>query len=302
MILFWLLFVPSFGCALYFPFIHKYVKHQHNPYGPAYSYHSIHGYLVPMETLTESPAHQHLFEETIVSFGTNWIALLPNIHPEEPQFNKLLQFALKHNASAIMLSQPKFYSKRGQLKNISQLYSFSTLPLPSGFILSSDYGEIIRYTSSISEYTFLYVVLQAGDDLRMTPNWFVMCTVLLISIFFLFAMYNFIRTVLAQTDQTFTTYPHGQLLKQQELGCLPIIATESKCNLLLSDKCSICLEELSFSTRSTGSTSSLKLELRMLPCGHYFHTFCIDPWLLARSVLCPLCKKNVKLLIEQKIE
>jgi hypothetical protein len=44
--------------------------------------------------------------------------------------------------------------------------------------------------------------------------------------------------------------------------------------------CSICLED--FTPDET---------LRLLPCGHIFHTSCILPWLTKRATSCPLCKK-----------
>jgi RING-finger-containing ubiquitin ligase len=44
--------------------------------------------------------------------------------------------------------------------------------------------------------------------------------------------------------------------------------------------CSICLEDF------TADES-----LRLLPCGHVFHTSCILPWLTKRATSCPLCKK-----------
>ena len=35
-------------------------------------------------------------------------------------------------------------------------------------------------------------------------------------------------------------------------------------------------------------------ELRTLRCGHAYHTECIDEWLLSLSVLCPMCKQDVR--------
>ncbi|EWG38475.1 hypothetical protein FVEG_14895 [Fusarium verticillioides 7600] len=34
-------------------------------------------------------------------------------------------------------------------------------------------------------------------------------------------------------------------------------------------------------------------QARSLPCGHRFHPRCIDPWLLERSINCPVCRANV---------
>ncbi|RSL53695.1 hypothetical protein CEP51_014850 [Fusarium floridanum] len=46
--------------------------------------------------------------------------------------------------------------------------------------------------------------------------------------------------------------------------------------------CSICTEDF-----------GRGVEFRPLPCGHRFHPACIDPWLLQRSLTCPLCRLNV---------
>lgn len=48
------------------------------------------------------------------------------------------------------------------------------------------------------------------------------------------------------------------------------------------EKCSICLDEF-----------SKEALVRPLPCEHYFHVECIDPWLLQRSNRCPICKAEV---------
>lgn len=46
--------------------------------------------------------------------------------------------------------------------------------------------------------------------------------------------------------------------------------------------CSVCIEDL-----EPGEC------LRLLPCGHAFHTDCIMPWLTRRQGCCPLCKASV---------
>lgn len=48
---------------------------------------------------------------------------------------------------------------------------------------------------------------------------------------------------------------------------------------ICQDTCSICLEEY-----DQGEC------IRVLPCGHTFHSDCIFPWLTERSPTCPLCK------------
>ena len=49
------------------------------------------------------------------------------------------------------------------------------------------------------------------------------------------------------------------------------------------DTCAICVEE--FQEDDT---------TRVLPCKHFFHPDCIDPWLISHSSVCPLCKQSVR--------
>jgi hypothetical protein len=50
---------------------------------------------------------------------------------------------------------------------------------------------------------------------------------------------------------------------------------------LVIPTCAVCLEDF-----EPGDL------LRALPCGHRFHTDCIDPWLTERSSACPMCKAD----------
>ena len=49
------------------------------------------------------------------------------------------------------------------------------------------------------------------------------------------------------------------------------------------DSCTICAEDYSESQLT-----------RTLPCGHSFHAYCVDDWLLRRSATCPMCRAVVK--------
>lgn len=55
--------------------------------------------------------------------------------------------------------------------------------------------------------------------------------------------------------------------------------TTSDVEMATDTCCSICLDDF-----KTGET------LRLLPCGHSFHTDCVLPWLTERQGRCPLCK------------
>ena len=51
---------------------------------------------------------------------------------------------------------------------------------------------------------------------------------------------------------------------------------------MCSSTCSICIDDFEKDEM-----------LRVLPCGHMYHTECILPWLTTRAPNCPLCKDNI---------
>ncbi|CAG8667872.1 14465_t:CDS:1 [Dentiscutata erythropus] len=54
-------------------------------------------------------------------------------------------------------------------------------------------------------------------------------------------------------------------------------------DMALEETCAICLEDFDDGDK-----------IRELPCHHYYHVECIDPWLTTKSSSCPLCKKDCK--------
>jgi len=74
-------------------------------------------------------------------------------------------------------------------------------------------------------------------------------------------------------------------LNRQQLGQIPIQRYNSIRHI--HDECTICVLPL-----------SKNVYIRKLPCCHVFHKNCIDKWLLEYSVKCPLCKQDVRDLIE----
>jgi len=67
----------------------------------------------------------------------------------------------------------------------------------------------------------------------------------------------------------------------ERLGKLPSIrCSDAYCTRKSGSRCSVCLSDF-----------QVGQDLRLLLCGHYFHTECVDPWLLKRCD-CPLCRST----------
>ncbi|ORX74367.1 hypothetical protein DL89DRAFT_289946 [Linderina pennispora] len=68
---------------------------------------------------------------------------------------------------------------------------------------------------------------------------------------------------------------------------IDIVSSTESCECAISRNfftpdCSVCLRDF-----EAGS------EVRILVCGHYFHTDCIDAWLTKHSATCPVCKSDM---------
>jgi hypothetical protein len=80
--------------------------------------------------------------------------------------------------------------------------------------------------------------------------------------------------------------PNAQPTPDQVLQRFPrrqgVSEAEKTTDRMLQEPCSICQEE--FTVESA--------EMLQLPCGHWFHSACIEPW-LQRAQSCPSCRSNV---------
>ncbi|KAJ9419347.1 hypothetical protein QL093DRAFT_1446837 [Fusarium oxysporum] len=90
------------------------------------------------------------------------------------------------------------------------------------------------------------------------------------------------RTILCLTPEALELMPitkyrtslQGNHERASQKGTNSLITSSDRCQ-----ECSICAEDF---LEDVG--------IRSLPCGHRFHPECIDPWLLERSVTCPMCR------------
>lgn len=74
-----------------------------------------------------------------------------------------------------------------------------------------------------------------------------------------------------------------------ELSIIPIVIVKSSDNLAAAGDgttvtitCSICLDDMHSGEQA-----------RDLPCGHMFHSACVDSWFLSKQRKCPICRQDV---------
>ncbi|KAJ1986390.1 hypothetical protein GGI25_006283 [Coemansia spiralis] len=66
-------------------------------------------------------------------------------------------------------------------------------------------------------------------------------------------------------------------------------SSEAAKPMLHEENCAICLDDF-----------EAGIEVRQLPCQHFFHIACIDPWLVERSGTCPLCNFDIGSVLDSE--
>ena len=95
---------------------------------------------------------------------------------------------------------------------------------------------------------------------------------------------NLMNNVLERADglnQGQTHTASQQQIKELESQTYESVQTNTKEKN--SEYCTICQDDY--------NSDSL---VKILPCEHFFHSECIEPWLLNCSALCPICRKNTQ--------
>lgn len=102
----------------------------------------------------------------------------------------------------------------------------------------------------------------------LVQSWWAIAVLLLLSRAFICISTRQIRSMVANTV---VIIPVGN--ESRLLNLLPLMHANS-------EECGICLDV------------SDHLEWRLLPCSHYFHCSCVDPWLVQHGT-CPVCRFNI---------
>jgi E3 ubiquitin-protein ligase RNF13 len=171
----------------------------------------------------------------------------------------------------------------------------SDIRIPSFFVSRSTYrtlrSKVARKLLGINDQ-FLPILFEQGLEIEVTPNEYeddvpVLDIVLIsalsiicpmITLITLYYLWTFAQDHIRQQRSLKKQHLDPKLLKT--LPCRIHKTIESKGD---PQMCAICLDD--FEDQD---------EIRLLPkCRHEFHRLCIDPWLLTKSPLCPVCKRSI---------
>ncbi|KAI9253997.1 hypothetical protein BDA99DRAFT_519555 [Phascolomyces articulosus] len=150
----------------------------------------------------------------------------------------------------------------------------SDIYIPSVFLAQREY-QALRYLSNFVDTPMMILLLQIDNWLE----WPLMHLVILIfvspSIVMIFLYISF-------------KLRQRQKLKQ-DLAPVHVVSRLAVKRFLReklgendAEECAICLEDYMDGEK-----------LRVLPCHHTFHTFCVDAWLTTQKKFCPICKRDI---------
>ncbi|KAF1804922.1 hypothetical protein V8B55DRAFT_1586285 [Mucor lusitanicus] len=155
----------------------------------------------------------------------------------------------------------------------------SDITIPSVFLAKNEYRALL-YLSKIVD-TPMMILLQLDDFITWPLLDILMIIFVSPSVMMIFI---YISWQLRQRRR-----------KQQEVAPIDVVSRLLMKQFLTekvkeneAEECAICLEDY-----INGE------ELRVLPCKHDFHTFCVDAWLTTQKKFCPICKRDITFITEK---
>ncbi|ORX51200.1 hypothetical protein DM01DRAFT_1347029 [Hesseltinella vesiculosa] len=172
----------------------------------------------------------------------------------------------------------------------------------SVFFIPNDYGQWLRTliytsTSSIKAYSNIYYVYgvialgatPSSSQSSVYLSWVIaLAAIFLLAVAALLLFYRWYRirhrrdqmeynAMLEERNAIILQRRKKKPLPEQILNGYPIQRYST--SIVKNASCPICLDDYDDQSQT-----------RVLPCGHGFCVSCIDPWLLRKSTLCPICK------------
>lgn len=191
--------------------------------------------------------------------------------------------ALALNASGVLI-----YAKDAQahLQKIA-LSSFSRERIVVVF-LAHEQGE--QLARMVENGTKVYVSITRGQDVKYRVTNINRTSVLFVSVSFIILMMISLAWLIFYYIQRFR-YIHAKdrlarhlcNAAKKALSKIPVRNLKSGDKEVTGDNecCAICIEPYQVSDT-----------IRILPCRHQFHKYCVDPWLLEHRT-CPMCKMDI---------
>jgi hypothetical protein len=152
--------------------------------------------------------------------------------------------------------------------------------IPSTFVSHWDAYKLNSMAVNEKGELAKLVIRMVSDEVSLAP------VIILFIVMLLIIMAGLWRARLEANTSRFPNFPqffHDDPAPASVVNALPTkIFQRDKLTENEPDVCAICLEDFIEGAK-----------LRRLPCKHEFHVECVDPWLLTRKKLCPICKVDI---------